>query len=68
MMHFFGILTPPSKRDGDQRNFFSDEPRLSRAERDVVLLHSGLQVERDEREDGNPMSLRFVSLLAPPFL
>ncbi len=68
MLHFFGILTPPSKRDGDQRRFFSDEPRLSHAERDVVMLNSGLQVERDEREDGNPMSLRFVSLLAPPFL
>lgn len=68
MMHFIGILTPPSKRDGDQRRFFSDEPRLSRVERDVAALHTSLQVERDEREDGNPMSLRFVSLLAPPFL
>ena len=68
MLHFFGILTPPSKLDGDQRRFFSDEPRLSRVERDVAVLHAGLQVERDEREDGNPMSLRFVSLLAPPFL
>lgn len=68
MLHFFRILTPPSKRDGDQRRFFSDGPRLSRVERDVAALNAGLQVERDEREDGDPMSQRFVSLLAPPFL
>lgn len=70
MLHFMSILTPsPRKRETDeQAPFFGPDWRESRAERDQAILSGKLPPEPVAVDEGLPMSQRFVSLLAPPFL
>ncbi len=70
MLHFMSILTPSRRtRDTDeQAPFFGPEWRESRAERDQAILSGKQAPEPEAVDEGLPMSQRFVTLLAPPFL
>lgn len=73
MLHFMSILTPsPRENDRDeQAPFFGPDWRPSRAERDQAILSGKQDPAADAPEtlrEDLPMSQRFVTLLAPPFL
>lgn len=71
MQHFIGILSPREDLppgDDRQKPFFGPEWRLTRTERDAAVLAGKYPATADEPRYDPAEGMRFVSLLAPPFI